>query len=215
MKYRLLILLLGLAAVAASGAEPDLTSPATLIRDAASDPAWKDLFDRLAPGKNRLSHFEERRYFSFRRTPIVLTGEIRISPDRGLSLHYLTPEPRIVIVDRQGLLLRDAHGERALSADSQFQAITALFDVLRFDLPQLQKNFELHGWQEAGVWTLALVPRHPPLAGFLSALVVSGEEARPDKIELIESGGQRIEILIGETQEDVVFTPGELARYFR
>lgn len=204
-------------AVAGRAEPPSLLDPSTLITDPAHDPAWKDLFARLAPGKNRLCKFEERRYFPFHKAPVILTGEVRIAPDRGLSLHYLTPEQRTVIVDDRGLLIRDAQGgERAVPAAGQAQtAITALVDILRFNLPQLQKNFALHGWREAGVWTLALVPRNPELASSLSSVVISGEEADLRRIELIESTAQRIEILIGETHEDVTFPAGELARYFR
>lgn len=196
---------------------PSLLGPATLIADPAHDPAWKDLFVRLAPAKNRLCSFTERRYFPFRKAPIVLTGEVRIDPARGLSLHYLTPEPRIVVVDRRGLLLRDSQGrEQAVPADVHaLAAVTALVDVLRFDLPRLQKNFSVHGWREAGLWTLALVPRDPLLASSLSSVMISGEDVKLGKIELIESAAQRVEILIGETKEGVTFSPVELARYFR
>jgi outer membrane lipoprotein-sorting protein len=217
MKRHLAILAFCLASIAASRAESPPADAATLITDAAHDPAWQDIFARLAPDKNRLSAFEERRYFSFRKTPVVLTGEIRIVPSRGLSLHYLTPESHIVIVDDQGLLLRDDQGrQRAVPADSRAQAATGtLVDVLRFNLPQLQKNFELRGRHDASGWTLTLAPRDPALAGGLTSLVVSGEGGRLRKIELINSPMQRIEILIGETHEDVVFPADVLARYFR
>ncbi|HTQ29926.1 MAG TPA: outer membrane lipoprotein carrier protein LolA [Opitutaceae bacterium] len=218
MSRRFLTLLFCLAGAAALRAEPpSLLDPATLIADPAHDPAWQDLLARLAPGKNRLCAFVERRYFPFRRTPIVLTGEVRIAPDLGLSLHYLTPEPRIVIVDGRGLLIRDASGrEQAVPADGRaLAAVDALVDVLRFDLPRLQKNFAVHGWREAGVWTLALVPRNPSLASSLSAVMISGEQMKLGKIELIESAAQRVEILIGETREGVTFSADELARYFR
>ncbi|HZP59143.1 MAG TPA: outer membrane lipoprotein carrier protein LolA [Opitutaceae bacterium] len=218
MNRRMIALFFLLAAVPPLPAgPPSLLDASTLIADPAHDPAWKDLFARLAPTKNRRCSFTERRYFPFRKAPIVLTGEVRIDPDRGLSLHYLTPEPRIVVVDRQGLLLRDAQGrEQAVPADAHvLAAVTALVDVLRFDLPRLQKNFSVHGWREAGLWTVALLPRDPLLASSLSSVMISGEDMKLGKIELIESAAQRVEILIGETEEGVTFSPAELAGYFR
>ncbi len=217
MTRRLAALALCFAGVLTGRAEPPLLDSSTLIADAAHDPAWKDLFVRLAPGRSRVSFFQELRYFPFRKTPVVLTGEIRIVASHGLSLHYLTPESRILIIDDRGLLMRDDQGhERAAPADSRAQAATsALVDVLHFDLPQLEKKFELHGRREAETWTLALVPRDPALVGNLSSLVISGEKTRLRKIELIVSASQHIEILIGETHEDVVFSADELARYFR
>src|SRR4051794_29498681 len=80
------------------------------IADAAHDPAWRELFAQLAPTRTRQSSFEERRYFPFRKEPTVLTGEIRIVPNLGLSLRYLTPEKRVLIADEKGLLMRDADG---------------------------------------------------------------------------------------------------------
>jgi hypothetical protein len=210
-----LFLLLVFAARLAA-AEPPVGAD-TLLADPAHDPAWAELFARLAPGKARFSLFEERRYLPFRKTPLVLKGEIRIVPDRGLSLRYLEPEHRVMIVDAKGLLMRDEEGrERAAPSDSRAQAITsALVDVLRFDLPALQKSFAIHGQREGPAWTLAFVARDPAIADMIGTVVVSGEEARLGRIEMNKSANQRIEILISGTQEDVIFTGAVLDRYFR
>src|SRR6185503_18937999 len=99
-----------------------IVSPETLLADPAHDPAWRQLFDKLAPNKTRQSTFEERRFFPFRKQPIVLQGEIRIVPRRGLSLRYLQPEGRVLIIDEQGLLMRDNDGrEQSPPSDSRAQ----------------------------------------------------------------------------------------------
>jgi hypothetical protein len=161
--------------------------------------------------------FEERRYFPFRKTAVVLKGEIRIVPERGLSLRYLEPEKRILIVDTRGLLMRDEEGrERAAPSDGRAQAVTsALVSVLRFDLAALQQSFEVHGRREGAAWTLAFVPRDPALGEMIGNLVVSGMEGRLERIEMIKSATQRIEISISETKEDVIFTGAVLDRFFR
>src|SRR5512133_2760606 len=103
-----------------------LVAPETLLANPASDPQWRALFDQLAPNKTRQSTFEERRYFPFRKTPVVLQGEIRIVPQRGLSLRYLQPEERVLIIGDKGLLMRDSDGqERTAPADSRAQAATS------------------------------------------------------------------------------------------
>lgn len=194
-----------------------LVAPETLLDDPANDPAWRDLLDKLAPNKTRQSTFEERRYFPFRKTPVVLKGEIRIVPELGLSLRYLEPEPRVMIVDAKGLLMRDNDGrERAAPNDSRAQAATsALVHVLRFDLAALKKDFEVHGRRDGGAWTLAFVPRDPTFANLLGVLVVSGEQGTLTKIEMVKSPTQRIEITIRDTLEDVLFTGDTLRRFFR
>lgn len=209
----LLTLFLGLRLVAA---EPPV-GPDTLLADPAHDAAWSELFAKLTPNKTRFSLFEEKRFLPFRKAPLVLKGEIRIVPERGLSLRYLEPEKRVLIVDAKGLLMRDEEGrERAAPSDSRAQAITsALVDVLRFDLPALQKSFAIHGRRDGGAWTLAFVPRDPAIAEMIGVLSVEGEQAKLNRIEMVKNPNQRIEIQISGTQEDVIFTGAVLDRFFR
>jgi hypothetical protein len=195
----------------------DLIAPETVLADPAGDPAWRDLLHHLAVNKTRQSTFEERRYFPFRKTPVILRGEIRIVPELGLSLRYLTPEERVLIVDQQGLLMRDREGrERAAPSDSRAQAATsALVHVLRFDLQALRKEFVVHGRRQGEAWTLAFVPRDPGFADLLGVLTVSGDGKILGTIQMVKSPAQRIEILIQDTREDVLFTGDTLKRFFR
>jgi hypothetical protein len=213
----LLGLIVGGYRLQAQPAPSDLVSPQTRLEDPARDPAWRDLIRRLALNKTRQSTFEERRYFSFRKTPVVLRGEIRIVPELGLSLRYLEPDARVLIVDRKGLLMRDSEGrERAAPADSRAQAATsALVHVLRFDLEVLRKDFEVYGRREGEAWTLGFVPRDPTLAGLIGMLTVAGEQTAVRTISMIKSPTERIEISIRDTREDVLFTGDTLKRYFR
>ena len=194
-----------------------LVSPATLLADPARDPAWRELFEQLAPQKTRQSLFEEKRTFPFRKTPIVLKGEIRIVPELGLSLRYLDPEPRVMIVDAKGLLVRDNDGrERPAPSDSRAQlATSAMVNVLRFDLEALSRDFAMHGRREGAAWTLAFVPRDPAFANLIGTLTVAGEGRELKAIAMIKSPTQRIDIAIRETKEDVLFTADTLRRFFR
>lgn len=188
-----------------------------LIADAARDPAWRELFAQLAPTRSRQSTFEERRYFAFRKDPVVLTGEIRIDPGHGLSLRYRTPETRVLIADEKGLLMRDGEGRKRVppSDDRSQGAMTALVNVLHFDLPALEKSFAVHGRREGETWALAFVPRDPQLAASFGTLTLSGEQSRLRKIEIVRTTTQRIEIVIGETQDGVIFTGEALRLFFR
>ncbi|HEY1111444.1 MAG TPA: outer membrane lipoprotein carrier protein LolA [Opitutaceae bacterium] len=219
--FAVLLLASGLSAaepaLPATGLPPGLISPETRLEDPRSDAAWRALFDRLATPKARQSRFEERRFFPFRREPTVLQGEIRMEPELGLSLRYLQPEARVVIVDAKGVLMRDGEGrERAAPDDSRARiATSAMVHVLRFDLPALQKEFVVHGRRDGEAWSLAFVPRDATFANLLGVLVVSGEKLELRKIEMIKSANQRIEIAIKETSEGVLFTGDTLRRFFR
>lgn len=204
---------LGVAPLLFAAAEP---APALAPLDAGNEATWRELFQKLAPEKNRFSTFEERRHLPFRKTPVVLTGEIRISPERGLSLRYLGAEEKTMILDRQGIVLRDAAGRsRNLPGDSRSQAANVLvLDAMRLDFAELQKNFSTAGRIEGDTWTLALTPREKSTAEAIGLLTLHGNPKQLQAIEL-KRGSARIEILIGETKDDVAFTALELVRYFR
>lgn len=216
-----LLLVAGLCAaepvLPAAGLPPGLVSAETRLEDPRGDATWRALFERLSASQTRQSRFEERRFFPFRREPTVLQGEIRMVPEQGLSLRYLQPEERIIIVDGKGVLMRDAEGrERAAPDDSRARAATsAMVHVLRFDLAALQKEFAVHGRRDGDTWSLAFVSRDAAFANLLGVLVVSGEKLELRKIEMIKSANQRIEIAIKETTEGVLFTGDTLRRFFR
>lgn len=214
-RFRFLTLLVAAMATACAADLP--TGLDTLLADPGHDPAWSPLFAKLSANQTRQSQFEERRYFPFRKTPVILKGEIRIVPERGLSLRYLEPESRVMIVDAKGLLMRDDQGnQREAPSDSRAQAVTsALVGVLRFDLPALEKSFAVHGRREGADWTLAFVPREASLSEMIGVLAVSGQNDRLDRIELVRSPTQRIEILISGTRENVIFPGDVLERFFR
>jgi hypothetical protein len=191
--------------------------PEHRLSNPSSDPAWRDLFAELSQPTNRFSRFEERRYFPFREQPVVLQGEIRIIPDRGLSLSYAGSKPHVIIIDQQGVLMRDERGrERSAPDDGRARAVTsALSHILKFDLAALEKEFVIHGLREGDAWTLGFVPRDEALAGLLGTILVHGRQSALDRIDMIKSDQQRIEILITSTESGVIFTMDILKRFFR
>lgn len=215
---RLLFPLLALPLLAVAQVPPPASpAPDAVITDPAHDPAWQPLFDRLAAPRARFSAFEEARTFPFRKTPIVLHGEIRIVPGRGLSLHYDGDEPHVVIIDPQGVLLRDENGrDHAAPSDARSDAITsALFHVLRFDLAALAREFTIRGAETDDGWTLAFEPHDPEVAKFIGTISVAGHADLLDRIAMVKSERQRIDIALHDTQSDVIFTSDALRRYFR
>ncbi len=118
---------------------------------------WQDLAAALAHRPDILTDFIERRRCSFKRQPVELTGEVRFSAAHGLSLHYLTPEERIVVLDGKGLRVQVAAGGKTPPADPRAEAASsALLDALRLDLPALAGRFEIYGRRTSEAWALAL-----------------------------------------------------------
>ncbi len=181
-----------------------------------SAPAWSDLIDAFAHNPDTTANFTERRFFPFKRDPIELTGEVRVSATRGLSLHYLVPEERTVILDPQGMLIRAKAGEKTpLSDPRAVSANEALLHILRFDFAALEKDFEIYGQRDGRAWSLVLVPRTDSLRRSVGRITVAGETATIRHIEIRRTAKQAIEIIIGPPRPPAPFNADELKRYFR
>jgi outer membrane lipoprotein-sorting protein len=180
------------------------------------DPAaWSDLTQAFAQRPDTTAEFTERRFFPFKNEPAVLKGEARVSRQRGLSLDYLSPDQRTVIVDDAGLALREKGKTTVPTADERTAAINrAMLNILHFDFPALLAEFELSGERTATTWSLTLVPRSAAVQQAFRRIIVSGESAVVKRIELRRSQKQYIEILLSEARPPAAFTPEEVARYF-
>lgn len=201
-----------LSAAAALPAEPG-----PILIAGQNDAGWTALFAKLATPGTVFSKFTESRWFPVRKQPVVLQGEMRLVPERGLSLHYPPPENRTLIVDAKGLLLRDEKGRnRELPSDARASAVaSALLPVLKFDRVELEKSFELHGVRDGTAWRIDLVPRTPALLKTLGRISIAGDNQQVQRLEFRRSDKQRVEIVITESKSDATFSPEELKRFFR
>jgi hypothetical protein len=215
LQLRLALILVGFFAVAGQANEPgSIAVPANRI--AQDNPEWRRLAGELRSEAAVTAGFTELRWFAFKNSPTVLKGEVRVSADRGLSLHYLEPEEQTVIIDQQGGLLRSATGDRAMPSDPRADAANfALLHLLRLDLLLLSESFELYGRNTDSDWTLALVARDAELRRSLGTINVDGKGAAIIRIELRRSATQRVEITMTAPQTAASFSPDELRRYFR
>ena len=206
-------LVLGGVASLARGLEPVAIAPANrLVADA---PEWRELAARLAAQPHTMAEFEERRTFPFRKEPIALRGEVRVSREHGLSLRYTAPDERVVILDELGVLVRDAAGQTLPPDPRASAANRALLHVLRLDLAALEKEFEVYGRREDDAWSLALVPRAEATRRAIGNIHVQGEGAAVRTIELRRSARQHIDIAMSAPRPPQPFTADEVKRYFR
>jgi hypothetical protein len=209
------VVLLMAGATLAPAAEPDpLVNPE--LRLPAGAPEWSDLVATFSQQPDTTADFSERRFFPFRREPVALRGEVRISTARGLSLRYLEPDSRIVILDDQGMIVRGENGEQGAPMDPRAgPANAALRHILRFDFAALEGDFELYGRREADAWTLALVPRSADLRRGIGRITVTGDATTVRRIELRRSARQSIEILIDAPRPRVPFSADDVKKFFR
>lgn len=195
-------------------APADLISPAHRLDPDHPAAPFDALLKALQGKGNIFATFTENRYLPLKKIPVVFTGEIRLSRDRGLSLHYLTPENKTMIVDEKGILGRLSSGRsREMASDPRATGATgALLNVMRFDLAELSKQFDVYAAGDASTWHFGFEPKDEALAKTLSRLVVTGEK---DQVRRIVMRKGAVEILIGEVRDHVTFTPDELKQFFR
>lgn len=215
MRRLTLVLALGFAAALSAAVEPDpLAVPANRV--SADDPAWQNLAKDLRLQKAVTADFTESRWFPFKKTPAVLKGEVRVSDEHGLSLHYLQPQDQTVVIDGRGILVRSAAGDSIPPADPRGGASnSALLDALRLDLRSLSDTFDIYGLRTGAAWTLALVPKTEAQRRTLNRISIEGEGSAVRRIELRHSALQRVEILISPPRSTAPFTPDEFRRFFR
>ena len=177
--------------------------------------AWRARITALAAPKTLSAPFSESRFTPLKKRPVVVEGIVRIARDRGLSLAYAQTRAPVVILDERGLLLRLADGREQAAppqAESDLRLLHALF---AFDLATLEKVYALTaGDAPDGTWTLAF-SRRPGADAPYRELTLSGEAGRLTGIGLLKTDKQKIEIRLEPPQINPVFTPGEIARYFR
>ncbi len=185
------------------------------LAELRTDPEWREIFASISADVVRYSRFQEARRFAFKKRPVILVGEMRRVPGKGVSLHY-PADGQTVIIDDRGVLLRDARGRnRALPRRSEtFAPLASLEAVLRFDVEQLAQQFDLRGERTSPNWALYLTPRGgPPEAP--AEIVVEGVEQRIARIKIQRDGADQLEIRILESRENVTLPPDEMARFFR
>jgi hypothetical protein len=213
---KILLLAAALLAAAPSSATPP-AAPGPLLEGGARDAAWRPLFAQLTLRTPVFSRFAEERVFPFRERPVVLEGEMRYDPARGLSLRYTQPEERILIVDAGGMLQRDHQGRtRTMPADPHATALNAaLSAVLRFDPAEIDRAFTVRGARDGDDWRLDLQPRDAALARLLGMFTAEGRGGELRRLEFRRSAKQRVTIRITEAHRDVVFDAATLQRFFR
>ncbi len=210
------VALMLLVCVVAHAAEAPASSDASLQTISASDPAWMNLAADFSKNPEVLADFSERRFFPFKKAPVELAGEVRVSATRGLSLHYTAPEERTVILDAQGVLIRAPVGEKAPPPDPRATAANeALLHLLHFDFAALEHDFTLEGRRDSEKWTLALLPRTDALRHSVGKITATGEAATIRHIEIRRTAKQAIEITIAAPRPSAAFTPDEIRRFFR
>jgi hypothetical protein len=180
--------------------------------------SWRARLVTFTAPRALVASFTESRTTPLKKKPVRVEGTVRIVPNRGLSLAYAQTRAPVVILDNQGLLLRHPDGREKSAPPEAESGLRLLHALFAFDLPLLEKSYELVTTEKPdATWSLTFTRR--PDADTRSTpyqeLGLSGDATRLTGIRLAKTPSQKIEIELGAPQFDPAFTAEELARYFR
>ena len=150
----------------------------------------------LAAAPKSVLAFEETRYSSFLKQPLVTSGELRFTPPATLERRIVAPfAARYTIVDdRLTIEQPGAASPRTIPLASQpllANLIGTIRALLGGDLASLGRLYrsELSGTREH--WTLTLLPSDPAMVEFIASIEVRGRADALTEMEVTEPSGDR------------------------
>ena len=178
-------LLVWMVATAASAESPALDLPQLMAKLAAVD--------------RSVVAFEETRYFAVLSTPIVRRGTLHyVRPDR-LEMRVFTPRPETIEVAGTHIRVESPAGKREWDLAGEPVAlawIEAIRAALAGDGAALARRFRIALVGTAEAWDMRLEPIDARVATALASVDVKGRQADLTSIEILDSQGDRVAIVL-------------------
>lgn len=212
------LLLLGLFALGAplSAAETDSVGDDWVRLKSESLPSdWADFYEQIRSRPWVEADFVERRFFSFRRGAVPLTGTVWFGREEGLTLAYRMPRTEVMRIDEDGVrIIRENRPDRSPRIPEEGQRIPdMLLALFRFDLERIEENFEVRGRREGNAWSLRLVP-HDREGAPIQRVKIGGIGTDVTDIEIEQERSRRIELELSNIAYPTSLDQAELARRF-
>jgi hypothetical protein len=165
--------------------------------------ALADLMHALASRKASNAHFVERRYLKMLSEPLKSSGTLTYSAPDKLEKITLWPRPQRMSVDGDRLFIVPGPdgNPKTLSLATQPEVdafVEAIRGTLAGDLAALERFYtvDLAGsWSD---WALRLEPREAAARKLLASVVLKGQAAGIQTVDIEESDGDRTEMIILE-----------------
>lgn len=154
------------------------------------------LMSEMAAVPARRARFVETRHLAMLTQPLELKGSLSYERPNRLVKHVETPFDELLTVDGEALsLVNKTKGEqRSLSLGEQ-PALRALVESVRAtlagDRAQLERHYRVQFSGRREAWRLHLVPRATQVRSHVESVTLSGAAARPLRIDVLESTGDR------------------------
>lgn len=177
--------------------------------------AWAEFYDHIHSRRWVEADFVERRFFSFRRGGVALTGTVWFGREEGLTLAYQMPRKEMLRIDESGvrIIRENKPDQSARIPEKERQVPDVLLALFRFDLVELEKHFEIRGRRDNNAWSLRLVP-HEPGEAPIQRVEFGGTDTDVTRIEIEQQRSRRIELELSNIDYPASLTSEELARRF-
>jgi outer membrane lipoprotein-sorting protein len=164
-----------------------------------------------------VARFREVKELALLSAPLESRGTLYFAPPDRLARIVEQPGPSRLVIDGERLLFHDAAGgdEVDLSGHSIAREYVSNFIVLfNGDLDALQERYTPTFHADGRAWSLELRPRRRPLADFVERVTLQGEGRVLQRMELVESDGDRTTTWFEEVEIDHRFGTAESERVF-
>jgi len=195
MRRNAALILVLLCAVGA----PFLASPAragNTVGHPSSDADLQQIMLGLQSVKQSQEKFVERKYLRMLNQPLESSGTlIYVAPDH-LEKNTERPKPERLVVDGDNLTIAGGPDGQSRSLSlTDYPQIGAIVESIRATLAgdgeRLSRFYAVRLQGSLPAWTLVLEPRDPKVLAMVSAIRISGRNARIETVETLEAGGDR------------------------
>ena len=154
------------------------------------------LMNEMAAVPASRTRFVETRHLAMLTQPLELKGSLSYERPNRLVKHVETPFDELLTVDGEVLsLVNNTKGERRSLSLREQPALGALVESVRAtlagDRAQLERHYRVQFSGRRDTWRLHLVPRSTQVRAHVESITVSGAAARAQRIEVLESSGDR------------------------
>lgn len=187
-------------AMTAQAANPQPSAPPPAATQPPSGDALDELMQQLAATRHGHVAFTEIQYLAILDRPLESSGELLYdAPDR-LEKHTLKPRPEILALTH-GMLSATRGGRTRtveLAAHPQLAPlIESLRATLAGDRAALEQVFSTRFVGDLAHWKLLLTPRNPGTARLVKEVRISGEHARLETVEILQTDGDHSLLTLG------------------
>lgn len=180
-------------------------------------PTLEALMKSMAATSGVEAHFHEVKDLSLLSAPIEVSGVLYFIPPDRLARITIHPSRSKLVIDGKRFSFQDEAGHESvdLSDNPVAREFVSNFIVLfNGDIHALRKRYRTEFRAEGRRWSLVLHPRGRPLADVVERVTLSGEGPELDRMELLETNGDRTTTTFQDVKVDHRFSSAERRRIF-